>query len=201
MMIVRTAALVTVAYLLGSIPWGLVLTRLFTKNNLLNNGSGNIGANNVRRIAGNTLALITLLADMAKGGIPVYLADILIRPYGTWRSSIACMTAVAAFLGHLYPLYMRGKNGGKGVATAAGCFAVLSPAVAGAAFLVYVLMVCMTSRSSIGSLTAAAFLPFAVHVAGASPPVLLCAGFMAVMIVIRHKDNIQRLLHGEEPRL
>ncbi len=193
-------ALVLVAYLLGSIPCGLILTRLFTQNDLLKTGSGNIGANNVRRIAGNTLGLITLLADMAKGGVPVYLA-LAVIPAGMWRDSAMYITAIAAFIGHLHPLYMRGQNGGKGVATAAGCFVVISPAATGTAFLVYVLMVCLTSRSSVASMTAATFLPFAVHVAGLSFPALLCAGFMAIMIIIRHKSNIQRLLRGEEPPL
>jgi acyl phosphate:glycerol-3-phosphate acyltransferase len=200
-LVIRLTGLAGLAYLLGSVPFGLVLTRIFTDHDIIRSGSGNIGANNVRRIAGPTLAAATLIADVAKGSIPVYLADVLSRPCGSISAWAVSLVALCAFMGHLYPLYMGFKNGGKGVATAAGCFAVISPAAAAAALLVYILMVWLTRRSSAGSLVSSAILPVAVYVAEKSAVLTTCAMLMAILIVIRHKDNILRILAGAEPRI
>jgi glycerol-3-phosphate acyltransferase PlsY len=189
------------AYLLGSIPWGLVLTRLFTSKNIRQEGSGNIGATNVRRVAGTKLGLLTLAGDILKGAVPVWLAVSLTDSSGFWASFYISLVAFAAFLGHLYPIYMKFKNGGKGVATAAGCFAVISPPALGVVILVFILFVCGFNRVSAASLGAAAVLPVAVWKATGSGVLTGCAAATAVFIGFRHKENITRLLSGTEPTI
>ena len=116
------------AYFLGSIPFGLVLTRLFTSIDIRKTGSGNIGATNVRRMAGNLLGVLTLIGDVLKGALPVFLATALVRgEAGNIPEMIIAFVATGAFIGHLFPVYLKFKTGGKGVATAFGCFLVISP--------------------------------------------------------------------------
>jgi len=190
-----------VAYLLGSIPWGLILARLFTGVNLRSQGSGNIGATNVRRLAGNRLGILTLALDGAKGALPVFLA-LGLAPIDTTAGQVfAGLVAICAVIGHLAPVYLKFSGGGKGVATAAGCFAVLTPAALLAALLVFVLFVCMTSRASAGSLAAAATLPLWVSALAQSTALTGWAILAAALIVVRHRDNIVRLVRGTEPRI
>ena len=189
------------AYLLGAIPWGLVLTRLFSSIDIRQAGSGNIGATNVRRVAGTKLGLLTLAGDILKGAVPVWLAVSLTDSNGFWASFYISLIAFAAFLGHLYPIYMKFKNGGKGVATAAGCFAVISPPALGVVILVFILFVCGFNRVSAASLAAAAVLPVAVWKATGSGVLTGCAAATAVFIGFRHKENIKRLLSGTEPTI
>jgi glycerol-3-phosphate acyltransferase PlsY len=187
------------AYLLGSIPWGIVLTRLFTSVDIRREGSGNIGATNVVRIAGPTLGVLTLLGDMLKGGIPVWIAGVLITPNSLWGEIYISLVALAAFSGHLYPVYMGFKKGGKGVATAAGCFAVISPVAFMVVILVFILFVCWFNIVAVASLAAAAVLPVAVWKATGSGALTGCAVVTAILIYFRHTDNIKRLLKGAEP--
>ena len=107
----------TLAYLLGSIPWGVVLTRIFTSVDIRQQGSGNIGTTNVSRVAGSTLGLLTFIGDVLKGAVPVYAALILAGEYQSAGDLLPAVVALAAFFGHLYPLFMKFKGGGKGVAT------------------------------------------------------------------------------------
>ena len=189
------------SYLLGSIPWGLVLTRLFTSINIRQEGSGNIGATNVRRVAGTKLGILTLAGDILKGAVPVWLAISLTDSNGFWASFYISLVAFAAFMGHLYPIYMKFKNGGKGVATAAGCFAVISPPALGVVILVFILFVCGFNRVSAASLAAAAVLPVAVWKATGSGVLTGGAAATAVFIGFRHKENIKRILSGTEPTI
>ncbi len=189
------------AYLLGSVPWGLVLTRMFTTVDIRRQGSGNIGANNVRRVAGTPLGLLTLAGDLLKGAAPVYLAVRLSGLDPILKAGFVSVVALAAFVGHLFPLYLKLKGGGKGVATAAGCFLVISPVSILAALVVFLLIVCWSRRVSAGSLSAAVALPVAVWWSLRSPVYSGCALLMAVLIVLRHKDNIRRLIIGSEPAI
>ena len=189
------------AYLLGSIPWGIVLTRLFTSVDIRCEGSGNIGATNVGRIAGPTLGVMTLIGDMLKGAIPVWIAVVLATPNSLWGEICISLVALAAFSGHLYPVYMRFKKGGKGVATAAGCFAVISPVAFMVVILVFIMFVCWFNRVAVASLAAAAVLPVAVWKATGSGILTGCAVVTAILIYFRHTDNIKRLLNGMEPVL
>ncbi len=189
------------AYLLGSIPWGLVLTRMFTSIDIRRQGSGNIGATNVRRLAGPVLGALTLAGDALKGAIPVWLALTLTGPGDVRSESYIAVVALCAFAGHLYPVFLKFKSGGKGVATAAGCFLVISPAAGIVVILVFIMFVCWLDRVSAGSLAAAAVLPIAVWEASHSGIFTVCAVAITIFIYIRHKDNIKRLLSGTEPTL
>ncbi len=190
---------VPLSYFLGAIPCGLILTRLFASKNITATGSKNIGATNVRRITGSRLGGLTLLGDMAKGALPVYWAANLAGAHFLSGEIIISLAALAAFAGHLYPIYLKFKNGGKGVATGAGCFLMLSPMGGIVSILVFILVICMTNRASMGSLAGSAILPLSVWVASGSAVFALTAAIMTVFIFYRHRDNIKRLLAGTEP--
>jgi len=189
------------AYLLGSIPWGLILTRLFTPINIRQEGSGNIGATNVMRTAGPMLGILTLTGDILKGAFPVGLAVSITASDHVWGALYIAIVALSAFIGHLYPVYMKFKSGGKGVATAAGCFAVISPVAVAVAVLVFIMFICWLNRASLASLAAAAVLPFAVWKATGSGIMTGCAVLTMTLIFFRHTDNIKRLLAGTEPTI
>ena len=189
------------AYVLGSIPWGIVLTRSFTSVDIRREGSGNIGATNVGRIAGPTLGVLTLIGDMLKGIIPVWIAVVLTTPNSVWSEIYISVVSLAAFSGHLYPVYMGFKKGGKGVATAAGCFAVISPLSFVVVTLVFILFVCWLNRVAVASLAAAAVLPIAIWQSTGSGILTGCAVITAILIYFRHKDNIKRLFKGTEPKI
>lgn len=187
------------AYLLGAIPWGVVLTRIFTSVDVRKLGSGNIGATNVSRVAGSTLGLLTFIGDLLKGAVPVYLASIFTAENQGAGDLLPAIASLAAFFGHLYPLFMKFKNGGKGVATCAGCFLVLSPPACLSALLTFIMVLFISKRVSAGSLTAAAVLPCMVWFTTQSPQITVSAVIMAVFIFIRHADNIKRIIFGSEP--
>jgi acyl phosphate:glycerol-3-phosphate acyltransferase len=189
-----------VAYLIGSIPFGLILARIFAATDLRRIGSGNIGATNARRAGGWGLGIATLACDMLKGAVPVYLAVLLMAGKGrTMVEVYACIAALAAFLGHLYPVYLRFKTGGKGVATAAGCFAVLSPPSLAVAFIFFLAVAVVLNRVSAASLAAAVVLPMGAVWAEPSWIPVGCAMIMSAIIILRHRDNIFRLASGTEP--
>jgi len=187
------------AYLLGSIPWGLVLTRIFTSVDIRNQGSGNIGATNVSRVAGFRLGILTFSGDVLKGAAPAFAAINLAADYSWQTNAYLTLVALASFLGHLYPVYTTFKGGGKGVATAAGSFAVLAPLGCLVALLTFILLVLLSRRVSAGSLGAAVCLPFSVWFSTRSPLLAGGAAAIALLILIRHADNIKRLLAGTEP--
>lgn len=198
--LIAAIGLTAFAYLLGSIPWGVVFTRCFTSVDVRRQGSGNIGATNVSRLAGSTLGLLTFTGDVLKGAFPVYLALIF-----TWKNlfiseNLPAVVALAAFFGHLYPLFMKFKNGGKGVATCAGCFVVLDPLACLAALLAFIIFLFLMRRVSVGSLAAAVVLPLAAWFNAHSVPIAVGAVIMSVFIFIRHADNIKRLISGTEPK-
>jgi glycerol-3-phosphate acyltransferase PlsY len=192
--------LLILAYLLGSIPWGLILARIFSGQDIRLKGSHNIGATNVMREAGALPGLLTLAGDFLKGAIPVYLA---LLAFGSANGSVDIFlagVALAAFLGHLYPLYLKFRDGGKGVATAAGCFAVVSPPAVLVAFGIFIVMLFVVRRVSVGSLAAAATLPAAIWLATDSVMILGAACIIAFFIFIRHRDNLKRLAAGKESK-
>jgi glycerol-3-phosphate acyltransferase PlsY len=189
------------AYLLGSIPFGLILVKLFKSTDIREFGSGNIGATNVRRAAGWGPAIVTLACDVLKGAVPVYIAGQLAGSGLSCKEIWVSLTALAAFFGHLFPVYLKFKTGGKGVATAAGCFAALSwPAVA-VALVIFILSVGLSRRVSLGSLAAATVLPAGVMWAQRSMFLTGCALIISAMVLYRHRDNISRLIAGTEPPL
>jgi len=190
--------IVLLAYLLGSIPCGLVLTRTFAATDVRQRGSGNIGATNVARVAGVWLGLATLVADALKGWLPVYLAQSLPAPAAgaeTWATAAALL----AICGHLYPLYTRFRGGGKGVATGLGAFTLLAPWAVVGALAVFLVVFFIGRRVSAASLAAAAVLPAAVFLTGGSAVVCAGAAVVSVFIWLRHAENIRRLRAGMEP--
>ncbi len=191
--------LTIIAYLLGSIPWGVVLTRIFTPVDIKKQGSGNIGTTNVSRVAGSTLGMLTFIGDVLKGAVPVFLAFMLTAGNQFVDEALLATVALAAFFGHLYPLYMNFKNGGKGVATCAGCFVVLAPLACLVALFVFVVILLSAKRVSAGSLAAAAVLPWAVWFTAGSIWITAGAVIMAISVFIRHSANINRLIAGTEP--
>jgi glycerol-3-phosphate acyltransferase PlsY len=186
------------AYLLGSIPWGLALTRLFGSADIRRHGSGNIGATNVARVAGPALGLATLAGDVLKGWAPAALASQLAMPPAAAEPYAAAL-ALLAVLGHMFPVYTRWRGGGKGVATAAGGFLALAPLAVLLALGVFGLALALTRRVSAGSLAAAAALPIAVL--GVTGSAAFCIGALTtgVLVFVRHADNIRRLRAGTEP--
>jgi glycerol-3-phosphate acyltransferase PlsY len=188
------------AYLLGSIPWGLVFTRLFTQVDIRRQGSGNIGATNVSRVAGSTLGMFTFAGDILKGALPVFIAVSLVSAGDPWPDAWQSAVALAAFLGHLYPVFTGFKDGGKGVATAAGCFLVLSPFACLTALGAFILLIGVTRYVSAGSLGAALVLPPAVWFWSHTLALTVAAAVMAALIFRRHSPNIKRLVRGTEPR-
>ena len=191
--------LLVFAYLLGSVPWGLILTRFFDRDDIRLKGSGNIGATNVAREAGTMPGLLTLAGDVIKGALPVYLACSTFGPPGGPGNPYLAAVALAAFAGHLFPVYLKFRDGGKGVATAAGCFAVISSAAVLAAFGVFLAGLLVSRRVSVGSLCAASALPPAIWVTTGSTVLAVAAGLVALLIFMRHHANIKRLIAGTEP--
>lgn len=189
------------AYLLGSVPFGLIIAKKFASVDIRSEGSGNIGATNVRRVAGTAPGLLTFACDFLKGAIPVYIAALLTENKGSCAELYLSVTAIAAFWGHLYPVFLKFKGGGKGVATAGGCFLVISPLSFFAAIILFLLVVYFSRRVSAGSLAASAILPFAVWIATGSFLYAFCAASVSLFIFLRHRENIKRLLSGTEPTI
>jgi len=193
-------ALLFVAYLLGSIPFGLILAKVFGGADVRKAGSGNIGATNVARVVGPFAGVLTLLLDAAKGWFAVWLA-------GRVTHGNATMMVLAGFfalVGHCFPVWLRFR-GGKGVATAAGVFAALCPIAMAGALLLFLLVVGFWRLVSLGSLAAAAAIPLLVYLLWAphfAPPESVTLGSLAiaVLVIVQHRGNIARLARGEEPK-
>ncbi len=194
-------ALTAGAYLLGAIPFGLLITNYFYKTDLRVVGSGNIGATNARRVGGWPLGLATLALDAAKGAIPAGIALLLLGKDGHGAQAAVFIVAFAAFAGHLYPVYLGFKTGGKGVSTAGGCFMVLSPWALISAIAVFIVVAALGRRVSAASLAAAAALPAAVFLAENGVIPAAGAAVFSAAVIWRHRENIARLANGTEPRL
>jgi glycerol-3-phosphate acyltransferase PlsY len=184
-----------VAYLIGAIPTGLLLTRLTGGGDIRKSGSGNIGATNVYRTAGRKMGILTLVGDALKGVLPVLFAMTVLH----YDDSRLGAVAIAAFLGHCYPVYI-GFKGGKGVATALGIYLVLSPLAVLVAFLIFAGLLWKWRYVSLGSICAAAAIPGLVFLFQRSVPLLLATLVISGIVIIRHHGNIRRLLDGTENR-
>jgi glycerol-3-phosphate acyltransferase PlsY len=187
------AVLVVLGYLAGCVPSGLLLGRR-AGIDVRRSGSGNIGATNVARSVGAVLGLATLVADAAKGALPVLLARTL-----DGRPAVATAAGVAAFLGHVFPVTLR-FAGGKGVATALGVILVISPLVVVCALGVFALAFLLTRYVSLASVLAAILVPIATAALGYPRSTLAAAVVMSAIIVVRHRENVARLRAGTEPR-
>jgi glycerol-3-phosphate acyltransferase PlsY len=180
------------SYLLGSIPFGLLLTRAAGKGDIRDIGSGNIGATNVLRTGSKLLAAATLLLDAAKGALAVWLAQ-------RFWPGFELHAAAGALIGHLYPVWLRFR-GGKGVATLLGILIPLLPIAALVYAIVWIGLLLVLRVSSVAGMAAAVSAPVTAFVIGDRESILLLLG-LAVLVIWKHRDNIRRLLAGEEPRV
>jgi glycerol-3-phosphate acyltransferase PlsY len=189
-----------VAYLLGSIPFGLILAKLFGGTDVRKEGSGNIGATNVLRVAGPLAGILTLLLDAAKGGAAVLLAGRYTNHSAMWMM----IAGLAALVGHCFPIWLKFK-GGKGVATAAGVYLALCPLAFLGGLILFVLIVGFWRYVSLGSISAALAMPLLMYFLWAphhAPPPVITFGALAVamLIIYKHDANLQRLVEGAEPK-
>ncbi|MCW5626089.1 MAG: glycerol-3-phosphate 1-O-acyltransferase PlsY [Burkholderiales bacterium] len=184
------------AYLIGSLSFAVIVSRLYGLPDPHSYGSGNPGATNVMRTGRKSAALLTLLGDALKGFIVVWLARRHAADWGLDQTAIA-LVALAVFLGHLFPLYFRFK-GGKGVATAAGILFALSGWLGLGTIAVWIVAFYATRISSVGALSAAVAAPLLAWWLLGAGPVTLAVLVMAVLIVWRHKENIRKLRSGRE---
>lgn len=188
------ALAVVAAYLIGGIPFGLIIVKLMTGADVREAGSGNIGATNVLRTTGPLAGVLTLVLDAAKAWVAVFLADRLTGGSELWMS----FAALAALLGHAFPVWLRFR-GGKAVASFVGAYAYLTPIPMLAVVLLFIFVVAWTRYLSLGSIVAAGLFPVACWmILHPGWPVLLSAVGAAVVIVERHRGNIARIRTGEE---
>jgi glycerol-3-phosphate acyltransferase PlsY len=192
-MIALVAAVV--AYLIGSIPFAVIVSRVMGLPDPRSFGSGNPGATNVLRSGSKAAAILTLAGDALKGWVAVWAAISL-----GLGAEVVAVVALAAFLGHVFPVWLRFK-GGKGVATAAGVIFAIDWRVGLAVVVVWLTIVVVSRYSSLGALCAALFAPVAVYTLDGAGPVLVATCVMCAILVWRHEANIRKLLRGEESRI
>jgi glycerol-3-phosphate acyltransferase PlsY len=186
---------ILVAYGIGSTPFAWLLARRWGARDLRRVGSGNVGAANVFRASGATAGVLAALLDVAKGAASVVVADRL-----SGGADTAAVAGMAAIVGHIYPFWLHFR-GGKGVATACGVFAILTPAAAAPALAVFVSTVWITKYVSLGSVLASLALPPIAYATGSPEPVVIVACAACALIVFRHRSNVMRLRTGTERRL
>ncbi|HEY1242951.1 MAG TPA: glycerol-3-phosphate 1-O-acyltransferase PlsY [Bryobacteraceae bacterium] len=185
---------VVIAYLLGSIPFGYLLVKWRTGADVRSSGSGNIGATNVLRTSGRAAGAATLVLDIAKGYLAVWVAARFVDNNELWLSA----SALAVMAGHAYPVFLK-FQGGKAVASFVGAFLRLTPLALLATLVIFLGVAAWTRHISLGSIAAAATFPVAVWlILQASWPVLIASVIAAVFIIYKHSSNIQRLRAGSE---
>lgn len=187
--------LIILSYLIGSIPFGLLYGRLAGIDVRLQ-GSGNIGATNVNRLLGKKLGIMTLVSDLLKGLLPMVITAQVLGPRPDPHLWVM-LTGLAAFIGHCWPVYLNFK-GGKGVATALGIFLFLTPPLALMAIMLFAIIVRLGGYVSLGSIGAAISLPIMIGVSKGNDSLLLLAATIALLIVLKHRENIKNLLQGNE---
>jgi glycerol-3-phosphate acyltransferase PlsY len=187
--------LVVFAYLLGAVPFGVVVARIMGGRDPRSAGSKNIGATNVGRTVGKTAGIITLALDILKGFLPVLVVAMLHK-----EPLAPALVGLAAFLGHLYPVYL-GFKGGKGIATGAGVFLAASPAALGIAAVVFGLALWRSRMVSLGSILGCAALPVAAFLLKEPKEIVALGGVIAVLSIWKHRENIKRIMAGTESRL
>ncbi len=198
---VQIAAAVVGGYLLGSIPFGVIVMKAAGAGDPRAIGSGNIGATNVLRSGRRDLAALTLVGDGGKGAVAVLVAWLASRGQSDMAQAVlTSLAGGAAFFGHIFPVWL-GFRGGKGVATFFGTLLAAAWPVGLLAGATWILMAAVFRMSSLAALTAALLAPFFVFMVHRPSPIAALAAAMAVLIYIRHLPNIRRLLQGEEPRI
>ena len=187
------------AYLIGSIPTGVIVARLFAKVEIQTQGSRNIGATNVARVVGKKAGILTLLGDVGKGALPVWAMTAVGGPHDFAAQWWIAATGVAAFLGHLFPLYLLGR-GGKGVATALGVYLAAAPLILVGCLATFLAGALTTRYVSMGSILGAVSLPILTFLKYGSGPFFWMGCFICVLIVAKHHENIRRIFKGKESK-
>ena len=190
----QQAAYVLIAYLIGSIPIGVMFAKLKGKDPR-KIGSGNIGATNVMRTAGKALGVATLFGDIAKGFLPTFMAIRFDMP-----KEIVAVIGFATFAGHLFPVFLKFR-GGKGVATALGVYLAVCPIAIIPCFIVFVAVFLVWRYVSLGSIVGAGIVPFAMYILKVPVEYVWLAVVIAIFVFIKHKDNIKRLIKGQENKI
>ena len=189
------------AYVAGSIPAAYIAGKVTRGIDLRQHGSGNLGATNVFRVLGAKIAIAVLLFDAAKGAVPVLWLPRVAGPVGSAATLWAIAYGIAAIVGHVRPVFLLWKGGGKGVATAAGVFGALAPAAIGITLLAWFLVLIVSGYMSLASMAGAAVLPIAIAIMiGLRTPLFVVSVAVAVFVFWTHRSNIGRLQRGEEPR-
>ena len=194
-----TLLAVVCAYLLGSIPFAVVCSRMFGLADPRSYGSKNPGATNVLRSGNKAAAALTLLGDLAKGWLAVFLAEKYGANYGLEQGGLA-LVALAVFFGHLYPLFLKFK-GGKGVATAAGVLLASDPTLGLLTLATWIVIAAALRYSSLAALVAAAASPLYAFFLWGSDVMLAAVGIIAMILIAKHWANLQRLMVGTEPKI
>lgn len=190
-----------IAYLAGSIPAAYIAGKVTKGIDLRQHGSGNLGATNVHRVLGAPIAIAVLLFDAAKGAVPVLWLPKLAGLTGAAATAWAIAFGIAAIMGHVRPIFLLWKGGGKGVATASGVFGALAPAAIGITLVVWFVVLVVSGYMSLASLAGAAALPLAILVlVGFRSPLFAVSVAVAAFVFWTHRANIGRLRRGEEPR-
>jgi acyl phosphate:glycerol-3-phosphate acyltransferase len=188
------AAALAAAYLLGSVPFSYLVARRHGVD-VRAVGSGNVGATNVMRSAGRAAGLLAFVLDFAKGALASQIA-LWVEPLGP----LPALCATLAVIGHMYPVWLRFR-GGKGVATGAGAFLPLVPVATGAALATFAIVLAVARYVSLASIAGTLVLAFAAFLLGAPTPVVRAAAGMALLIVWKHRANLQRIAYGTENRI
>jgi len=183
------------AYLLGAVPFGVIISRALGGHDPRLSGSGNIGATNVMRTQGKKAGALTLIADLLKGALPVLAATNFLEP--EWG---AAAVGLAAFVGHCFPIYLKFK-GGKGIATGAGVFLAISPLTLLCAFAIFVLVLIGWRYVGLASVASSISLPFASYLVGEGRYIVALSIAFALIATYKHSGNLQRISRGEESRL
>ena len=184
---------IAAAYLIGSIPTGLLLGKAYGID-VRKEGSGNIGATNLYRTVGRKVGIMTLIGDCMKGLLPV-----LVVKLSSFPPELAAWVGLAAFCGHVFSLFLKFK-GGKGVATAMGVFLALAPIAVTIAIVLFAVLLFVWRYVSLGSITAAAVMPLAVYLLGGNRTMTVVTLVIVLIVIARHHENIRRLLSGTERR-
>jgi glycerol-3-phosphate acyltransferase PlsY len=193
-------ALIVFGYLLGSVPFGLIFSKVLYRTDIRKHGSGNIGATNVYRTLGPIAGILVLSADVLKALIPVLAAKYLLASDPNLLPTVSVLTGLAAIMGHSYPIFL-GFSGGKGMATAAGLVIALWPWVALILFIIWITMLAVFRYSSLASITLAVSLPIFVSMLYPKTEYIVLSLIAAVVLVFRHRTNISRLIAGTELKL
>lgn len=190
---------VGVAYAIGSLSFAVIISRVMGLSDPRSYGSGNPGATNVLRSGNKTAALLTLVFDALKGYVPV-VAALLLAPRFGWGETTVAAVGLAAFVGHLWPVFFR-FQGGKGVATAAGVLLALNPTLGAATLLTWLIIAYFFRYSSLASIVAAAFAPFYQLLIWGPGAMAIAIAVMSLLLVWRHAGNIRKLMAGTESKI